>query len=228
MFVGMAKVGISMTFNGIEMLNKWKGKGWVPLDGWAKGMTSDMSIYDDAVRTAVRQQLARSGPIGNPFLTLGFMLVGSIIFHILVAKMNHSQNGSSMFVQMMKSGGVMGAMGNMANTMGGGGGGGAPQPQPQPSGMPQAVPNMSNPFPNQNVPPLYTQPPPQQAPPPQPHRAPPPQPQPERAQKKRKPMRRPAFMQSTPPAHPPQSRSQPVPVSQSNDMGSESTFNLDE
>lgn len=221
-FVGMVKVGISMGFNGIEMFNKWKGKGWVPLDGWAKGMTSDMSIYDDSVRQAVRQQLARSGPIGNPLFTLAFIVVGSFIFHILVAKMSHSQNGSAMFVQMMKSGGVMGAIGGMGDMASGGGN------TSQPSGASQPVPNMGNPFSNQNVPatpPLYTQAPaPQPTPQPVPQPAPQPAPQPQhrppsrpRSQKKRKPMRRPSFM------HPPPA--QPV---HTDNMGSESTLNLDE
>jgi len=156
---GMIKVGINVGINGIEMLNQWKGKGWIPIKGWAKGMTSDMSIYDDPLRQLVRQQLARSGPMGNPWLTLGFMLIGSLIFHVMVAKMMHTENGSVMFVQMMKQGGIMGTLGNMSGMMNGEGGGvGAG------TGMPQAVPNVGNPFANHNVP----QVPPLHVPPPQP------------------------------------------------------------
>lgn len=250
--VGMVKVGINVGFNGIEMLNQWKGKGWVPLKGWAKGMTMDMTMYDDPVRQIVRQQLAKSGPIGNPWVTIVFMVIGSAIFHVMVAKMMHTENGAAMFATMMKNGGIMGTLGNMGGMMNGGqatggnvGGG---------TGMPQAVPNVGNPFtnhnvpqvpplnPNPQVPPPQYQAPPQVPPPPQ-YRAPVSRQPPQRngQQKKRGPMKRPSF---TRPMHPPSSApgiSQPhigpaqrapvrpaAPVHVDNGMGSESTLNLDD
>lgn len=244
--VGMYKVVINMGCHGLQMLNTIKGP-WIPMEGWAEAVTKDMNVYDRPLRRIHRQYFAR-GPAGNPWVELGFALIGSLIFHVMVAKMMGTRNGADMFAKMFNGGGTSGVMNALS-------GGGAVGPG---VGMPQAVPNTNNQWANHNVPQVprqqqaTTAPPPQQVhvPPPQARAPQVPRHQPQQAapipqtrapvvpsvgggKKKRKPMRRPGFtrraapvQQSTAPpmAAPPAYQREPV----HHDMGSESTLNLDD
>ena len=212
--VGIYKVCINMGCHGIQMLNTVKGP-WVPMEGWAEAVTTDMNVYDRPLRRIHRQYFAK-GPAGNPWLELGFALVGSLIFHIMVAKMMGTKNGAAMFAKMFnggEGGGMMSALGIPGGVVGPG------------AGAPQPVPNAGNPFPNHNVPPPRQQaaPPPRQqaAPPPRQQAAPPPRPQTSGSRSGRRPMRRPASLR---PAHPPP-RAPPRQPSV-DEMDSESTLNL--
>ena len=246
------KVVINMGCHGLQMLNTVKGP-WLPMEGWAEAVTADMNVYDRPLRRIHRQYFSR-GPAGNPWVELGFALIGSLVFHIMVAKMMGTKNGAAMFAKMFNSGGITGALAGMAGM-----GNGAPQVGP--GQMPQSTPNPSNPYKNHNVPPVPPQPRAPPRPPPQPprhqpppsypvDRAPPtvnrapvtsarppvhpqqagirpesyhppsrPTPKTER-QKKRKPMRRPGMVMQSPRPYVPPSPSK-------DDMGSESTMNLD-
>ena len=250
--VGIYKVVINMGCHGLQMLNTVKGP-WLPMEGWAEAVTADMNVYDRPLRRIHRQYFSR-GPAGNPWVELGFALIGSLVFHIMVAKMMGTKNGAAMFAKMFNSGGITGALAGMAGM-----GNGAPQVGP--GQMPQSTPNPSNPYKNHNVPPVPPQPRAPPRPPPQPprhqpppsypvDRAPPtvnrapvtsarppvhpqqagirpesyhppsrPTPKTER-QKKRKPMRRPGMVMQSPRPYVPPSPSK-------DDMGSESTMNLD-
>lgn len=245
--VGMFKVGLNMGCHGLQMLNQVKGP-WIPMKGWAEAVTADMNVYDRPLRRIHRQYFSR-GPAGNPWIELGFALIGSLVFHVMVAKMMGTTNGATMFAKMFQGsnggppgegggngggGGMMGAMSGMMGMMGGTG---------PARGVPQPVPNAGNPFPNKNVPaprvPVSAPPPASVCPPMQsPVRAPAKAPR-----RGRRPMRRPSTGGSPAPrqlmrppggpvalpdhrptvAHPPTS-SASAPM----ELGSESSINLDD
>jgi hypothetical protein len=222
--VNIYKVCLNVGCQGLQMVNTIKGP-WLPMAGWAEAVTADMSIYDRPLRRIHRMYFSR-GPAGNPWIELGFCIIGSLIFHILVAKFMSNKQGAAMFMKVFQGqsggdapgggGGIMGALRALTGGMGGMGGKVGPA-----AGVPTGVPNAGNPFPNHNVPPPQAprraQAPPQQhqapyVPPPQQHQAPyVPPPQQTRAASPTRPQRRtmrrrPGF---TRPYHPPSTASPP-------------------
>lgn len=163
------KAGFQIAANGLEMANSFRGKPILPMEGWAKGVTWNMSMYNRPLRQIHRQSGFR-GFGGNPYWEMGFLVIGSLVIHMIVNKMTGSTSGAKMFTQAFGStegsdgdggdgggGGIMGALGSLFGGMGNQGnissGGGGMNTVPRPS------PNPSNPYANQNVPKVpYTMP----------------------------------------------------------------------
>ena len=157
--VQVYKAGFQIAVNGVEMVNSIRGKPFLPIEGWAKGLTWNMNMYNRPFRTIHRRSGFR-GFGGNPWYELGFTIIGSLVIHMIVFKMTGSKDGARLFTQMFQNGddtqpqdqgGGGGMMGMLGSLMGGAGG------STSIPSMPTPAPNPSNPFPNQNIPrPAYT------------------------------------------------------------------------